>query len=121
MCLILDFVYPYVTEGFPYFPDLVCAGSRLSWHVLFGIEPRWSGACVHVGEDLGRGCMEELGDSRRVYVHPTIVEDFDLLFIESIGVGGPLHDVDVMLSFGWYDILSVQLDFERGFIQSISE
>ena len=65
--------------------------------------------------------MEELGNSRSVYVHPAIVEDFDLLFIESIGVGGPLHDVDVMLSFGRYDILSVQLDFERGFIESVSE
>ena len=74
-----------------------------------------------MGEDLGRGCVEELGDGRRVYIHPTIVEDFDLLCIESIVLGGPLHDVDIMSSFWWYDILSVQLDFERGFIESVSE
>ena len=56
--------------------------------------------------------MEELGNSSSVYVHPAIIEDFDLLVGESLGMCGPLHDVNVVLSFWWYDVLSVQSDFE---------
>jgi hypothetical protein len=65
--------------------------------------------------------MEELGYGRRMDVHAAVVEDFDLLVGESVGVYSPLHDVDVAVAFWWYDIFSVQLDFEGGFIESVTE
>lgn len=63
-----NFLYPPVAERFPDLADLMGAGSDLNWHELAFVEPWWSSAFIHVGEDFMAVGVEEFGDCGDVKV-----------------------------------------------------
>lgn len=64
---------------------------------------------------------EDNPSSHLIKIHSAVVDHFELLVGEIFCCRGPLHDVNVAFTFRWDDVLLIQLDFEGGFVDAVSE
>ena len=60
--------------------------------------------------------VEEFRDGCDVKVHPAVVEYFECLVAVIRGCRSPLHNVNVLLSFWWYNERIVERDGQVCFV-----